>query len=203
MTRETLLPLIVLIASLLLLIPGITQPLITLQADMNRQAVVQEGQQVLQQQELHPAMKSMASQFLSSLKVEGSSQVYNKTRSILGTAQDLWEFDYRFVAILILLFSVIVPVIKSVLLIMASLSFKPKTCLSLNALISKWSMADVFAMGVIIALLAANGASGQSAIINFQAELHSGFYWFTGYCLFATLAGQKLLRAIQPVPNLD
>lgn len=196
MTRTTFLPLLILVISLLLLIPGITRPLITLQADMNRQAVVEEGKRVLQQQDLHPAMKSMASQFLGSLRVEGESRVYDKTRSILGTAQDLWQFGYRFVAILILTFSVVIPVIKSLLLIVASLPYQRRALLAINSFISKWSMADVFAMGVIIAALAANGASSESAIINFQAQLHSGFYWFVGYCLFASTGAQWLLRAV-------
>ena len=195
MTRQTFLPLLVLVASLLLLIPGITRPLITLQAGMDRQALVQEGQNILQQQDLHPAMKSMANQFLGSLRLDGESQVYHKTRSILGTARDLWRLGYRFVAILIVLFSVVIPVIKSLLLVLASLSFRRRAMLSLNSLVSKWSMADVFAMGVFIALLAANATSSQSAIINFHAELHSGFYWFVGYCLFAGLTAQWLTKS--------
>lgn len=196
MTRATILPLLILTISLLLLIPGITQPLITLQANMNRQAVVQEGQRILQQQDLHPAMKSMASQFLSSLRVEGESRVYGKTRSILGTAQDLWQFGYRFVAILILTFSVVIPVLKSLLLMVTAFSTQPRTLLTINSVISKWSMADVFAMGVIIAALAANGASSESVIINFQAELHSGFYWFVGYCLSASAGAQWLFYSV-------
>ena len=70
MTKTTLAPLIVLLLSLALLIPGITQPLITLQASMSHQALVDTGQTLVQQQDMHPAMKSMASQFLSSLECQ-------------------------------------------------------------------------------------------------------------------------------------
>ncbi|MGI9282059.1 MAG: paraquat-inducible protein A [Endozoicomonas sp.] len=187
-------PLIVLIISLGLLIPGITQPLMTLQADMNRQALVKEGQKIMEQQSMHPALLSMATQFLSNLKVEGQSRVYDKTRSILGTASDLWAFGYQFVAILILTFSVLIPGIKSLLLLASCHPTSRKTALKVNAVLGKWSMADVFAMGVLIAMLAANGASSQSALLNFQAELHAGFYWFVAYCLVSGLAGQWMLK---------
>lgn len=190
-------PLIILLCSLALLIPGITQPLITLQADMNRQAMVGEGQKLLHQQDIHPAMKSMASQFLGNLKVEGETRVYDKTRSILGTAQDLWEFGYQLVALLILTFSVVIPAIKSIFLILMSMGYKTPYLMSINGTLGKWSMADVFAMGVLIAVLAANAASSQSTIINFQAELHSGFFWFLAYCLFSNVGAQWLESSVK------
>ncbi len=190
-------PLIALIISLGLLIPGITQPLITLQADMNRQALVKEGQKIMEQQSMHPALLSMANQFLSNLKVEGQSRVYDKTRSILGTASDLWNFGYPLVAILILTFSVLIPAIKSLLLLASCHPSSRTIALKVNAVLGKWSMADVFAMGVLIAMLAADAAASENALLNFQAELHSGFYWFVAYCLVSGLAGQWLLKDAQ------
>ncbi|WP_422133481.1 paraquat-inducible protein A [Endozoicomonas sp. ALD040] len=187
-------PLIVLIISLGLLIPGITQPMITLQADMNRQALVKEGQKIMEQQSIHPALLTMANQFLSNLKVEGQSRVYDKTRSILGTASDLWNFGYKFVAILILTFSVLIPAIKSLLLLASCHSPSRRVALKVNAALGKWSMADVFAMGIIIAMLAANATASESALLNFQAELHCGFYLFVAYCLVSGLTGQLLLK---------
>lgn len=185
-------PLVVLLLSLALLIPGITHPLITLKASMSHQGLVDTGQTLVRQQEMHPAMKSMASQFLSSLNVSGHSPVYDKTRSILGTAEDLWQFGYRFVAVLILLFSVVIPVLKALLLVAASVKPDNSRLLRVNAILGKWSMADVFAMGVIIALLAANAASSESAVVNFNAELHSGFYWFVAYCVLSNIGSQML-----------
>ena len=152
-----------------------------------------EGQKVLKQQSLHPAVMSMAEQFLGSLKVDGQSRVYDKTRSILGTAEDLWDFGFRFVAILILTFSVLIPLIKVLLLLFA---FKPNASpavLKWNSMISKWSMADVFAIGVLIAMLTANAASSESTLINFHGEVHAGFYWFVAYCLTSNLASQLLV----------
>lgn len=187
-------PLIVLIVSLGLLVPGITQPLITLQADMSQQVLVREGQKIMEQQSIHPALLAMANQFLSNLKMEGQSRIYDKTRSILGTASDLWNFGYKFVAILILTFSVLIPAIKSLLLLASCHPSSRRVALKVNAALGKWSMADVFAMGVIVAMLAANANTSESALLSFQAELHCGFYLFVAYCLVSGLAGQLLLK---------
>jgi paraquat-inducible protein A len=52
--------------------------------------------------------------------------------------------------------------------------------------ISKWAMADVFAVGVFIAFLAAN------ALDNLDAKLHPGYYFFVAYCLVSNVAFQFL-----------
>jgi hypothetical protein len=55
-------------------------------------------------------------------------------------------------------------------------------------------MADVFAVAVMIAYLAAQAsqsASSGASIIEFNASFGSGFYWFAGYCL-TSLAVQQL-----------
>ena len=52
--------------------------------------------------------------------------------------------------------------------------------------ISKWSMADVFAVGMLIALLAAKGTANLSAVAG------QGFYFFAAYCLVSNLAFQLL-----------
>jgi uncharacterized paraquat-inducible protein A len=52
--------------------------------------------------------------------------------------------------------------------------------------ISKWSMADVFAVGMLIALLVAKGTANLSAVAG------PGFYFFTAYCLVSNAAFQAL-----------
>jgi hypothetical protein len=47
-------------------------------------------------------------------------------------------------------------------------------------------MADVFAVGVFIAFLAAN------ALDNLDARLHPGYYYFVAYCLVSNVAFQFL-----------
>ena len=176
--------------SLALLIPGITKPMISLRGDMDQQALINEGKKLISEQKLHPAMISMANKFLSGLNVEGKIKLYDKTRSILGTAEDLWKSGYLLVAILIVVFSIIIPSIKTLLQLIACAVKNNNRLIDLNSFLSRWSMPDVFAIGVIIACLAANGSSSQKAPLMFSADLHSGFYWFVAYCLASIAAGQ-------------
>ena len=192
MLKQRLSIILVSVISLSLLVPGLILPMMTLKADLNRQSLVSEGQKIITEQNLHPAMASMANQFLGSLKVDGHSRIYEKKRSILGTAEDLWNFGYKLVAVLIITFSVVIPALKTLLLLSASIKTQNLRLLRLSAAFSKWSMADVFAIGVLIACLSANASSSESAIVNFQAELHQGFYWFVAYCLLSGVMGQWL-----------
>jgi uncharacterized paraquat-inducible protein A len=127
--------------------------------------------------------------------------VYAQTRSIVGSVRHLYSVGSNAAATLILVFSIMVPVTKSLLVSWAVLQSKPerrRRTLSLVEFIAKWSMADVFAVAVIIAYLAAQasqsvpGSSG-AAIIVFQASFGVGFYWFAGYCL-TSLAVQQLVN---------
>ena len=107
--------------------------------------------------------------------------------------KDLHESNNDFVAALILLFSVIVPFVKGAMLGAAALVKNPFHRYRLFAFvrsISKWAMADVFAMGVWVAYLASDAAE------NFDAEIGVGFYYFVAYCLVSLLALQFM-----SVPN--
>jgi paraquat-inducible protein A len=115
--------------------------------------------------------------------------LYEETQSILRAIQRLYDSKNYFVAGLVLLFSVIVPVIKAGLLAVILWIKNPVAKHRLYLLvrsISKWAMADVFAVGIFIAFMAGN------AIDNLDAKLHPGFYWFIGYCLVSNLSFQFL-----------
>ena len=83
--------------------------------------------------------------------------VYEQTRSILGTVQELWRSADYLVSFLILLFSIVVPVTKGAMLL-ASLTAVPdavkRRLVTFVDLIGKWSMADVFVVAVFLAFLA-------------------------------------------------
>jgi uncharacterized paraquat-inducible protein A len=68
---------------------------------------------------------------------------------------------------------------------------------SVSNLISKWSMADVFVVGVFVAFLAANAVKKEGGLLSFEAVLGPGFYFFLGYCLLSILSSQ-LLAAKKP-----
>ena len=69
-------------------------------------------------------------------------------------------------------------------------------------------MADVFAVALFIAYLAATasqtptGPEFPPAIVTFAATFGPGFYWFAAYCLFSLAAQQttaRWLMAAKPV----
>lgn len=132
-----------------------------------------------------------------SVPLLGRQSVHSETRSILGTIVSLQESGNMTVAFLILLFSVIVPVVKAVVLAVVLLSPQLRRSAGLHsfvATISKWAMADVFVVGVFIAFLSTRNDD------NISATLHQGFYFFAAYCIVSILAVQVIQI---PKPQAD
>ena len=115
--------------------------------------------------------------------------LYEETQSILRAIRRLYDSKNYFVAGLILLFSVIVPFIKAAMMAVILTNKNPVTRYRLYLAVrsmSKWAMADVFAVGIFIAFMAGN------AIDNLDARVHPGFYYFIAYCLISNLSFQFL-----------
>ena len=133
-------------------------------------------------------------------------EVYEQTRSILGAVQRLYDVGSPVPATLILLFSVIVPVGKAVLVAWAMFianAERRRRTLRFVETIAKWSMADVFVVALFIAYLAAQasaaptrGPNAAPALIAFTAHFGPGFYWFTAYCVFSLASQQITLRLV-------
>jgi uncharacterized paraquat-inducible protein A len=140
-----------------LLIPGLTQPVLTITASIE--------------------MLGMR------------NEIFRQTQSVLEAVRSLHEAGNLFVAGLILFFSVTVPFLKvlahGVLLAMRNARARYRLYLFVRAF-SKWAMADVFAVGVYIALLAAQATD------NLDGVAGPGFYFFASYCLVSNLAFQVL-----------
>ncbi len=123
--------------------------------------------------------------------------IFEETQSILRAVERLYESKNYFVAGLVVLFSVVVPFVKAALFaaILAIKSAAQKHRLYLfTRSISKWAMADVFAVGIFIAFLAGN------ALDNMDAKIGQGFYYFVAYCLLSNL-GFQFLEV--PSPELE
>lgn len=149
---------ILLIASLVCLVPGLMQPILSLKIG-------------------------------AALPIVGTLTLHESTQSILKTVETLHENNNTLVAFLILFFSVIVPVFKAISLLAVLLIKKLRNHTSLHqfiALISKWSMADVFVVGVFISFLSSQSNEAM------QAKLGVGFYWFLAYCLISIAASQVM-----------
>jgi uncharacterized paraquat-inducible protein A len=123
------------VVSLGLLLPGLTRPVLTITASINAMGQTRE--------------------------------IFRQTQTIVEAVKRLHESGNTFVAGLILLFSIMVPLIKAALLgvILAhpNVGTRGKVYRFVRS-ISKWSMADVFAVGIFIAYLAAKGTDNLDAV---------------------------------------
>ena len=168
MTSRNALALVLTVISIGLLIPGLTQPVLTIVASISMLGVSQE--------------------------------IFRQTQSVLQAVRTLHESGNDFVAGLILFFSVTVPFLKAlallVILTLRNQAARYRLYLMVRSL-SKWAMADVFAVGVFIALLAAQGSD------NLDGTPGAGFYFFAAYCLVSNLAFQFLLVPPPPVIPTD
>lgn len=177
-----------------LLYPGLTLPLLNLSADVEKADLAEIGKNIIVEDPQTPEfIGNMAQALVDSMQINGSIEAYNKTRSIVGTIRELFESGHGLVAFLVGLFSIIIPVAKGMLMLIGSLQTNPslgQKIRSVNSVIAKWSMADVFVIGVFVAFLAANAVQDETGLIKFDAMLGAGFYCFLGYCFLSILASQ-------------
>lgn len=188
--------------SLLLLIPGLTQPLLYISGSMDKQQLAELGKDiVINNPNMVPMFAGMVTTLIDNLELSGQVAVYEKTRSILGTVADLWRSGDSLVAILIVTFSVIIPTVKAALVLTSLLGRSEHgkdRALKISSAMSKWSMADVFVMATIVAYLAvvASGQQGAANLLSFEAEFGSGFWFFLGFCLLSVLSSQLMLKHV-------
>ncbi|SMD37289.1 Paraquat-inducible protein A [Reichenbachiella faecimaris] len=166
MLKRNIAALILTIVSLCLLYPGLTKPIL--------QVVIS-----------------------AELPIIGKTTFYEQTQSILQTVDTLYHTNNKFVAILIFLFSVIIPLTKGVIilgvLLIKKFSLKAKLY-RFVFIIGKWSMADVFVVGVFMAFLSTQSNS------SIEANLLEGFNYFAFYCLLSLL-GIQMTTLEKPEPD--
>jgi hypothetical protein len=228
-TSARLVVLLLLVASIGLLIPGLFAPVLTIRGVLTRDGIAQIAPTMLQHglsDETMAVLKSVMNpsivgfieatggdvrktvldritpQITASLqKNVGEVEVYEQTRSIVGSVRRLYEVGSPVPATLILLFSVVVPLLKAALVtwavFLAGSRHRQRT-LGFVETIAKWSMADVFVVALFIAFLAAQASTtptrapdASPALIVFSAHFGAGFYWFAAYCVFS-LASQQI-----------
>lgn len=139
--------------SYVLLVPGVTEPIMTISAELN----------------------------VFGLR----TQLFHESRSIWETVETLHDLGYTVVAFLIVTFSLIIPVLKALIISLTWLFPSPMRWKFVSA-ISKWSMADVFVVGILVAFFTAQSTA------ELDSELLEGFWWFLGFCLLSIVSGQML-----------
>jgi hypothetical protein len=230
MNSTRLLVLGLLLVSLVLLIPGLFAPVLTIRGVLTGEGISQVAPLMLQQglnDDTVNALKGMMNPSLvalleatggdlrkmivdrvtpsitaSLLKNVGEVEVFQQTRSIVGSVRRLYEVGSPVPATLILLFSVVVPFVKTALVgwaMFAADEARRRRTLSVVEAIAKWSMADVFVVALFITYLAAMASQSNPGagpqVVSFTAQFGPGFYWFAAYCVFS-LASQQLTARV-------
>ena len=219
-----------LVIAMALLIPGLLLPVITIRGVLEPAGIADIAPKLLDQgisqqtvDTLKPLINPVMLPFLegtpgglragivnrlsgtlaAELKNGQPLEVYQQTRSILGSVRHLYDVGSNTAASLILLFSVLVPFVKAMLVMWAVYrrdAERRLRTLRFVEIIAKWSMADVFAVAVIIAFLAAKATQtspgSATTILTFTATFGTGFYWFASYCLFSLFTQQLTTRWI-------
>jgi hypothetical protein len=132
------------------------------------------------------------------LPVLGETVLQFQSKGILTTVSGLWENGHLWLALLLLLFSVVLPLLKTTI---AWLTLFSRTHpLSLRGLhlshhIGKWSMADVFVVAILVVFFS-NNAGGLT-----QAEVQAGLWFFALYVVLSLLGSQLIIRQLKQLPR--
>ena len=119
-------------------------------------------------------------------------EVFRETRSIIQSIENLFDSGNYTVAMLILVFSVVVPIVKMLIMLVVFLAKNHPLRPAMHRFvdnISKWAMADVYAMGIFVAFLSAKATDALDAFIG------EGFYYFVGYCICSLISLQLISEA--------
>jgi len=116
-----------------------------------------------------------------------------ESKGVIGSIMKLWESGDFVVALVILLFSVITPVLKVTSLLFVSVFIQSRfahNIVKFFKMIGKWSMVDVFVVAVFLVYLTANKGDVS------RAEVEVGLYFFLAYVIVSmlvSLSADKML----------
>ena len=200
---KKILGVLIVLCAYAMLYPGLTQPILSVSGTVEKTKLVDVGKQLIEESPNTPSIVvNMVDMVVQGLDVSGTVNAFDKTRSIIGTARELYVNGHLPVAALIIIFSVGVPLLKALLLLFVQFPIQAKLrsgLLIVSNAISKWSMADVFVIAIFIAYLAGNGIQESKGLVDFNASLGTGFWFFLGYCLASILGTQLLTSAVKDV----
>lgn len=131
------------------------------------------------------------------LVIEGRTYALHQVKSVSGVIGILIQNNNYFVAILIGLFSVIVPIIKLVSSFIILFSVNGKNYKRLKRfidLIAKWSMADVF---VVAAFLVFFSFSNINVGAQTESYVLVGLYFFAAYVLIGVFSSYPIKKVMK------
>ncbi|MBT8343909.1 MAG: paraquat-inducible protein A [Sulfurovum sp.] len=122
-----------------------------------------------------------------------------ESKGVIGSIAKLWETGDIVVAIVILLFSVIVPALKVLSLLIVSIFMESRFAhgiIKFFKMIGKWSMVDVFVVAVFLVYLTANKGDVS------RAEVEMGLYFFLAYVIVSMLVSLSADRMLSTNKNV-
>lgn len=176
--------------SIILLLLGVTMPMIDIDARLNAFQMSLVGSEV-----------TFDEQYM-----------YYQSKSILDVTRTLIQgrgFDLKIVGVMILLFSIVVPFIKLVLSSIFLFSNKVRNSKIVKTIIyhlGKWSMADVFVVAMFMAYIGfygivtaqlgeiGNNKTGYAVETLNYSRLSPGALFFTTYCILSIVTGILIKR---------
>jgi hypothetical protein len=142
--------------------------------------------------------------------------LYYRSKTVLEVSRSLIEMhrpEMSLVAILVILFSVVFPVLK--MLALGASLFRPSLLRNSRLVrllafeLSKWSMADVMVLAIFMSFVAFNGVIGsgmgsmrdspaiqQLVIPTDSSKILPGYYLFIGFCVASIYLSKKLEHGI-------
>ncbi|NIM27114.1 MAG: hypothetical protein GTO67_11020 [Gammaproteobacteria bacterium] len=120
----------------------------------------------------------------------GRVVLQHESKGIITTIHKLFLVQNYFVALLLVVFSVLLPALKIILSLIAlhvGHARTRRTSVFVVKTIGRWSMTDVFVVAVLLAFLTADTAQLT------DATLGPGLYFFAGYGLLSIAAGQMMI----------
>lgn len=120
-----------------------------------------------------------------------------ESKGVWGSIIKLFESGETVVALTILLFSVLIPGVKTITLLFVSIFMESPFAheiVRFFKMIGKWSMVDVFVVATFLVYLAGNGGEVS------RAEVEVGLYFFLFYVIVSmlvSLSTDKLLHSLK------
>jgi len=117
---------------------------------------------------------------------------YYQSKSIYQLIELLFKEKNWLVGISILLFSIIIPIIKLLFILILSFNKTPnKKLTAVFSFIGKWSMADVFVASCFLAFLS---FSNMNVGIDTKSKVLYGLYFFFCYVVLSILMGSLIKK---------
>jgi len=116
-----------------------------------------------------------------------------ESKGLIGSISKLFENGDVVVAVVILLFSVLVPMVKTLSLLFVSIFMESKFAhgiVKFFKIIGKWSMVDVFVVATFLVYLTANKGDVS------RAEVEVGLYFFLAYVIVSMLVSLSADRML-------